>query len=122
MSTQWPLSFRWARANGLTKLVPWHFLADADGSFADEQFKKERTDSREIRTFAKRQDCDDFAGFVVAAGIITDRVVCFHPSFASTPNRHMVDGEYDTFWDFLRNVVIRDTTDWESEEALDHLT
>ena len=50
----------------------------------DEQFKKERVDSLEVRTFAKRQECEDFPGFLVVEGIITGRVIYFHPSFSST--------------------------------------
>jgi hypothetical protein len=118
MIAEWPLSFRWARANGLSKLVPWHFLADGEGLLADEQFKKERIGSREVRTFAKRQDCDDFAGFLVVDGIITDRVIYFHPSFSSTPNSYMINSEHADFWEFVRDIVIPDTKDWESETDL----
>ena len=118
MSAEWPLSFRWGRANGLSKLVPWHFLADDVGLFADEQFKKERIDSREVRTFAKRQDCDDFAGFLVADGIITGRVIYFHPSFSSAQNSNLVNSEHADFWEFVRDIVIPDTKEWESEADL----
>ncbi|MDB6067882.1 MAG: hypothetical protein JWR26_4090 [Pedosphaera sp.] len=114
MDIEWPISLRWARANGLTKLIPWHFLADGEGASADEQFKKERIDLREVRTFAKRQDCDDFAGFLVVNGKITDCVLYFHPSFGSTRNAYMVNSEHESFWEFLRDVVIPDTEDWAS--------
>ena len=121
MKSDWPISYRWARANGLGKLLPWHFLDDSEGLFADAQFKKERTDSREVRTFARRQDCDDFAGFLIIDGVISDHVVYFHPSFADKRNEYMISGEYVSFWLFFKDVVIRDTIDWESEESLKDL-
>jgi hypothetical protein len=98
--------------------LPWHFLDDSEGSSADAQFKKERTDLREVRTFARRQDCDDCAGFLVVDGVISDHVIYFHPSFAGTPNKDMISCEYASFWIFFEEVVIRDTIDWESEESL----
>ena len=80
MPTQWPLSFRWALANGVRQMVPWHFIADLDdelGKNADATFQKESTKDIAVRTFARRQDCDDFAGFMIEQGEITDRVICF---------------------------------------------
>jgi hypothetical protein len=88
------------------------------GAGADEQFKKERIDSREVRTFAKRQDCDDFAGFLVVNGVTTDRVLYFHPSFTSTRNEYMITSEHEDFWEFFRDVVIPDTKDWGSKADL----
>ena len=121
MKTDWPISYRWARANGLSKLVPWHFLDDLEGLSADAQFLKERTDSREVRTFARRQDCDDFAGFLIIDGLISGHVIYFHPSFSGTRNEYMISGEYDSFWSFFKDLVIRDTIDWESETSLENL-
>ncbi len=121
MSLKWPLSYRWARANGVRKLVPWHFMDGDEGLPADNQFKKERTDLRVVRTFARRQDCDDFAGFLVVDGQTTDRVVCFHPSFAGTPNEFMIDREFENFWAFVTEVVIPDTQDWSTEEDISGL-
>src|SRR5262245_34768357 len=121
MNAEWPLSFRWARANGLNKLTPWHFLHHDDGCFADAQFKRERTDLREVRTFARRQDRYDFAGFLVVEGVVTEQVVSFHPSFGSGPNSFMIRSEHADFWQFVRDVVIPDTKDWQSEADLTDL-
>ena len=118
MKADWQLAYSWARANGLHKMLPWQFLDAAEGLAADAQFRKERTDVREVRTFARRQDCDDFAGFLVIDGAISDHVIYFHPSFAGTPNKYMISGEYVSFWAFFKDVVIGDTVDWESEESL----
>ena len=121
MKPNWPLSYRWARANGLHKMLPWHFLNEDDGLAADAQFKKERNDLREVRTFARRQDCDDFAGFLIVDGAISDHVIYFHPSFEGKKNDYMISGEYVSFWSFVKDVVIEDTIDWESEANLDYL-
>ena len=125
MPTQWPLSFRWALANGLKQMVPWHFIPDLDddlGRITDSTFRKESTRDIEVRTFARRQDCDDFAGFIVESGEITDRVICFHPSFGGTKNDYLIDSEIDGFWTFLTKVVIPDTVDWASEDDLEDVT
>jgi len=121
MTSDWPLAYRWARANGLRKLLPWHFLDDSEGLAADAQFKKERTDLREVRTFARRQDCDDFAGFLIVNGVTSDHVIYFHPSFGGTRNEYMISGEYADFWSFFKEIVIGDTVDWQSEEDLEDL-
>jgi hypothetical protein len=118
----WPLTYRWALANGVKRMLPWHFLNEEEQVNVDAQFKRERTDSTEIKTFAYRQDCDDFAGFIVKDGRICEKVVYFHPSFNSGPNEDMINSEHDDFWDFFREVVIPDTREWTSEEDLEDLS
>jgi hypothetical protein len=118
---QAPLSYRWLRANGVTRLVPWYFIDEEEGRFASQQFAKEHLGGPAIYTFARRQDCDDFAGFTVTDGIATDQVIYYHPSFSGGPNSHLISGTYPDLWAFLREVVIPDSATWFSEADIDEL-
>ncbi len=119
MEAQLPLSYRWLRANGVSQLVPWHFLDGAEGHSASMQFAREWPAGGSLHTFARRQDCDDFAGFVIRDGHLTDQVIYYHPSFQrSGLNSGIISGTYPDLWSFLREVVIPDTAMWSSEEDL----
>jgi hypothetical protein len=117
MRLQPPLSYRWLRANGVSRLVPWHFIDESEGQFASAQFATENPSSGSLYTFARRQDCDDFAGFTIVEGHVTDQVIYYHPSFSGGPNRHIISGTYPDLWTFLREVVIPDTANWFTDEA-----
>ncbi len=100
MNHDWPLSYRWIRSNGLAKLVPWHFYEHDEGRHIDAVFATECTETINIRTFAYRQDCDDFAAFIMGAQGITDEVIYFHPSFNGSKNPYMINGRYPDIFDF----------------------
>jgi len=117
MNIQPPLSYRWLRANGVLRLVPWYFIEASEGQRASEQFARENPDGGSLYTFARRQDCDDFAGFTIIDGAATDRVIYYHPSFSDGPNPSIISGTYPDLWTFLREVVIPDTAIWFTDEA-----
>ena len=121
MNRDWPLSYRWAQANEIKKMVPWHFYANREGCRIDGVFATECVEAVQIRTFAFRQDCDDFAAFVVKDGNITEEVIYFHPSFGGLKNPHMINGRFSNFFSFLSEVVFQDTQDWMSESDLEDL-
>lgn len=121
MSNQPPLSYRWLRANGVTQLVPWHFIDESEGRQASLQFAKEHPNGGVLFTFARRQDCDDFAGFRIVDGRITEEVVYYHPLFHDGPNPHIISVTHSDHWAFLRDVVISDTAVWFTDEDIDDL-
>lgn len=112
MNHDWPLSYRWAQANGIKKMVPWHFYANNEGFRIDAVFVTECVEAVEVRTFAFRQDCDDFAAFVVIDGCITGEVIYFHPSFEGSKNPYLVNSRFSDLYSFLSEVVFEDTKDW----------
>jgi hypothetical protein len=123
MKIQAPLSYRWLRANGVTRLVPWHFIDETEGHKASLEFATEHPGGGGLWTFARRQDRDDFAGFKIVDGQVTDEVVYYHPSFQGGPNPHIISGTYPDLWAFLRDVVLLDTATWfTDEEDIDDIT
>ena len=116
MSLQPPLSYRWLRANGVTRLVPWHFIDETEGHKASLQFAREHPGGGKLWTFARRQDCDDFAGFRIVDGQVTDEVIYYHPSFQGGPNSYIISGTYPDLWTFLLEVVVSDTATWFTDE------
>jgi hypothetical protein len=121
MNPDWPLSYRWLRANGLAKLVPWHFYDSSKGRRIDNVFATECIDATKVRTFAFRQDCDDFAAFVMNEQGITEEVVYFHPSFGGLKNPYLINGRFPDLITFLSVVALADTLDWMSELDLEDL-
>lgn len=107
-----PLSYRWLRANRILHLIPWHFIDEEEGRLASERFRVEHPEGWILYTFARREDCDDFAGFRVIDGNVTEQVVYFHPSFAKGFNEHIVSNSYPDLWAFFREVVIPDSATW----------
>lgn len=121
MNPDWPLSYRWIRANGFAKLVPWHFYDGSEGRRIDGVFATECVEAIKVRTFAYRQDCDDFAAFIVNDQVITEEVIYFHPSFGGSKNPYMINGRFSDFPAFLSAVVLPDTMDWASGPGLEDL-
>ncbi len=75
----------------------------------------------EVFVFARRQDCDDFAGLEVLAGRISERVIYFHPVFAEgtsgTPRTwNIVIRTFENVFEFVAKQVIPDMSDWASTE------
>jgi hypothetical protein len=124
-----PLAYRWFLARGLRDLRPWYFV-DAPGRlstadelrFATRQFELETAADFEVRLFARRQDMDDFAFFVVRDGIIEDRVISTHLTFARgfdrpSPFRYAALPDL-RFMRWLGEEVLTDIDEWMSEEDL----
>jgi hypothetical protein len=127
-SSNFPLAYRWFLAKGLTNWQPWYFIdtnatSQSEPDFAANQFARkafhiETGADFDVYLFARRQDRDDYAFFVVRDGKIYDKVVTIHLSFAEklelpSPLRYelVVQG----FSQWLRETVIPDVEDWMSE-------
>jgi len=126
-----PIAYRWFLAKGLTDWQPWYFV-DTDESvqnspdhaanqFAARAFEMETGADFHVYLFARRQDMDDFAFFIVRDGKIEDKVLSIHLSFANrlelaAPLRYSEITQ--TFTQWLRETVIADVEDWISEEDM----
>ena len=126
-----PLAYRWFLAKGLTNWQPWYFVDTdataqdgpdfASNQFATTAFQLETGADFDVYLFARRQDMDDFAFFVIRDGKIEDKVVSIHLSFArrlelSNPLRYDQISQGFTQW--LRESVLADVGDWMSEEDM----
>lgn len=127
ISRQWPNALRWFLIQDLHSFVPWHFMREtAELEFAANAFRRE-AGGKDVFVFARRQDCDDFAGLEVVDGRITDRVIHFHPVFATgnqapstEPEWNIVCGVFDDVFSFMAERVVPDMKDWaQVEDASD---
>ena len=119
-----PLPVRWVAAHGITWLTPWSLIDEASTRAGlRRQFQLEVSGgSREITDclpFARRQDCDDVAAFVVSDGVFTHEVIVAHLTWRDGPERDGFPGmeRFPTFWDWFARAI-RDSSEWASEEAL----
>ena len=122
----WPNSLRWFLVQNLHSFTPWHLISEpTELSFAARAFAKEDTSKGEVFVFAKRQDCDDFAGLEIINGVITEKVICFHPVFStstleSARTWNIVNSIYQNTFEFMAHQVIPGMQMWaESEDAGD---
>jgi len=125
--TSIPLPLRWILAHRVTSLTPWHFLDDPeriDGLRA--QYRREvSTGSQPITDclpFARRQDCDDVAAFVVVDGVVTAEVIDVHLTWAPGPERPGYPSldRYPDFWAWLKSAIDA-SADFSSELDLDDI-
>ena len=117
-----PLSYRWITSQGCRSLLPWHFCMADDNSSAERAFSIESNCGQRVEVFARRQDNDDCAGFIIDGGEVTHRVIYFHPSYGEQPNPGIVTSEHPDIHDFVAKVMLPDTQDWESEDEFEDLT
>lgn len=119
---KWPNALRWLLVQGLTHFTPWHLIRSPEEmAFASRAFAREDVAEGQVFVFARRQDCDDFAGLEIRHGVLTDRVICFHPVFASglsqTPRTwNIVQETFEDMFEFLTKRVVPDMKDWASVE------
>lgn len=124
-----PLLYRWLRANGLKRLVPWHFGDDAAFIAAwRKEYFVEVGGTSDILPFAFRQDTDTMAGFVVVDGMALDRVMTTHLSFVGRRDMPWLrDGEQPapfnlnqlpSFSSWFTKVMVADSVEWMNEEDL----
>jgi hypothetical protein len=127
-----PLSYRWFRANGLKRLVPWHF--GDDPAFIDawrKEYLLEVDATSDVMPFAFRQDMDTMAAFVVIDGMIQDHVTTMHLSWVGHKDMYWLrDGEqppaldlskFPSFSDWVTTVMVPESIEWMNEEDLDEM-
>ena len=125
----WPLPYRWFIFKSLTNWQPWSFVDTvasinappdlAANAFASNACKIETGADFDVYLFARRQDRDDFAFFIVKDGKIEDKVINIHLSFASklelrNPLRYGdIKGGFGAW---MQATVMPDVIEWMSEE------
>jgi len=129
IESHWPNALRWFLAQGLNRFTPWHFINEpGELEFAAKAFNREDINNGEVFVFARRQDCDDFAGLEIVEGKFTGKVLHFHPVFANEPDNrptqrtwNIVCGVFDDVFDFVGKQVIADMKGWALDEDANHL-
>ncbi len=124
-----PLPYRWLRGTGLIHLPPWHFIETTRQAqalrkeFLLEISPPNRCSFKDWMPFARRQDTDDVAGFVLERGKPTGTVVVVHLTWSGQPEQRGWPSmeRYEDFWAWLRKDAIVATSEWASEPALKEL-
>ncbi|MFN7133097.1 MAG: hypothetical protein ACK4N5_13545 [Myxococcales bacterium] len=124
-----PLPYRWTMALGMTRLPPWHFLGTARQAqalrkeFLLEIAPPNRCPIKDWMPFARREDTDDVAGFVLEKGKPSGAVAVVHLTWrgaAEQPGWPSLE-RYEDFWAWLRKDALESTRQWASEPALKEL-
>lgn len=119
-----PLSHRWFLAHKLTNIRPWYFIDEQFGKSFRSVFLRETGGMQDVYPFARRQDCDDVAFFLIKDGKIIDEVIVYHLTYVSDEWSRNKDWIGKTPWKgipFIQWVCTRaipDIEDWMSEEDL----
>lgn len=103
---QWLLDRRLVGHEPFTQLQPWHYLSLEQCFWASDRWPGV-TDKR-LFTFAKRQDCDDLACFIVAENNSVRGIALIH---GWTGSGYDLCQEFADFWAWLKHVV-DDIADW----------
>lgn len=108
-----PAGYRWLIERGLagfepnSALQPWYLLPHDQVFSVSDRWPRAAEASR-LYAFARRQDCDDLACFVIGEDAPQPRVFVVH---GWTPDGYEVVAKFDSIWEWLRSVV-RDIEDW----------
>jgi len=129
-----PIAYRWFLAKKITRWQPWYFvhtketaltnpIVAENKSFAH-AFKIETGADFDVCLFARRQDMDTVAFFILKNGAIEDNVITIHLSFAQKPELrapllYSAMQPAQSFTQWVRKVVISDVEDWISEEDME---
>ncbi|MEN3158709.1 hypothetical protein ABC502_10030 [Alkalimonas sp. NCh-2] len=113
-----PIEYRWLKAHGFKGFLPWWFIEDLGQEGLRIEYQKET--GEDFYPFARRQDCDDVAGFKLVNGEIQKEVVSVHLTWAG---KREVEGfpakaEYSDIFAWLAQEVLPETADWVTEEDL----
>lgn len=101
-----PSGYRWLLDRALigyepfTQLQPWHYLPLEQCFWASDRWPGV-TDKR-LFAYAKRQDCDDLACFIVAVDGTVKGIVLIH---GWTGDGFEFCHEFPDFWAWLKHVV-----------------
>jgi hypothetical protein len=117
-----PLEYRWLAANGFDGFVPWYLIDEPGAEELRKEYKKET--GQDFYPFARRQDCDDVAGFCINGGKLESKVVTVHLTWSggSKSSGYPRMTVHDDIFEWLRNDVIPATKEWMSEDDLKDIT
>lgn len=79
--------------------------------------------NRDILPFARRQDNDDIAGFVIQGGVVQKEVYSVHLTWKGKVEQegYPISKRFDNLFDWVSEVLLVDTIDWISEEEINDL-
>lgn len=120
-----PVSLRWLLAHNITSITPWHFISDdAVVKSLRKQYRLEVSGGSQpiadCLPFARRQDCDDVAAFIVSPeGKCTDEVIDVHLTYSKGPEAPGFPNlvRHETFWEWLKSAI-DDSAEWATEDEL----
>ena len=113
IEAHWPNALRWFLSQDLHHFAPWRLLEKHQQfEFHTESVEDDGPPRKgTIFVFARRDDNGDFAGLQMVDGIITERVICFHPLIPThDPNQglNVVSAIYENVFDFVAYKIIDD--------------
>ncbi len=113
-----PIEYRWLQAHHFEGFMPWWLIEEPGQNGLRLEYQKET--GEDFFPFARRQDCDDVAGFKVVNGEIQSTVICVHLTWTGKREREgfPVRAEYPNVFSWLSDEVIPETSDWVSEGDL----
>jgi hypothetical protein len=108
-----PLPYRWLWRHGLRELPPWSLIDDQARALAlRDEFLIEAAAPNPIAItdwfpFARHQAQDDYAGFVMDAGVATDEVAVVHLTFKRSAELPGWPGysRVGDFWSWLKSAI-----------------
>ncbi|WP_152969170.1 hypothetical protein [Amantichitinum ursilacus] len=109
-----PPGYQWMSDRALvgfephTQLQPWHYLPAEQCFFATERWPG--VSEKKLLAFARRQDCDDLACFIVDENGVVNGVALIH---TWTPGGFELVAEFPDFWTWIKHVI-DDIADWMS--------
>ena len=109
-----PFGYRWAIVNGLKSFTPWYVL-DSPKQVAGISREFSVETGIECWAFARRQDMDDAAAFVVRDSTVVDEVISAHLSWKGSADPHVRVERFPDFWAWLKGRALPDMADWPSE-------
>jgi hypothetical protein len=101
-----PAGYQWLLDRGLAgfepfgQLQPWHYLLPDQCFWASDRWPS--ISEKRLLAYAKRQDCDDLACFVVASDDTVQGIVLIH---GWTGAGFELCQEFPDFWSWLKHVV-----------------
>lgn len=111
-----PPGYQWLIDRGLagfepfTQLQPWHYILPDQCFWASDRWPG--VTEKRLLIFARRQDNDDLAAFIVSPTNIVEGVALIH---GWTGAGFDITQEFSDFWEWLKHVV-QDVADWVSLE------
>lgn len=118
-----PLEYRWLKANGFNGFIPWYLIENSvqERESLSREYKQET--GKDFYPFARRQDCDDVAGFKIKNSKIHSTVISVHLTWTGRKEQKGFPriNEYKNMFEWFKEEVIRDTFEWMSEEELENI-
>ena len=116
-----PIEYRWLKAHNFNILTPWYFIEPDNSSAIRREYQNET--GKDIFPFARRQDNDEFAGFLIINGVIQKTVLTVHLTWTTKleNNGFPLCRESSDLIEWLKNIMLTDTQEWITENELEDL-